>query len=348
MIDLVLAHRDEALDWLAELPAHCRVQLCQSAGAVEDPHWPTPTWVHVWRTDTGAAGSHLQYLQTLAARIARGESPDLDPAGWTVFAPADALRQAPALRAQLASPALWAEVQPLGRRAGSAGAAPRQAHFCPVTLAPLGHVDADAVQLAESYRRRHALASGENLLAHFLDLAGLHGLAGQAASADLGIAAPEGVFAVRNDRVLALLHAAPDALARLDALLRSEALYRPMLERCWLHLFALPFVQLQPLPHPAQVPAELPIEVPPAMARVVASIDALLARSAPPAVRRDRPIRPLPSVGHTGLRLSAIDELRPAASARLTPAQHGAGPAWWPDPSQIGQVGARLQAHSLG
>lgn len=337
MIDLVLARTDAALDWLVDLPAHCRVQLCQAGDTPAELSAPASITLHRVHRDARTADSHLQYLRQLGERLARGDVPPLDPSGWTVFAPADAPQHLPALVQRLGSPSHWGDVQPLQ----SIGRTLRGEHFCPVTLAPLGRVDSDASHLADRYRLRHGLDAGTNLLAHFLDLAGLHALAERAADADLGLAAPGGVFAVRNARLLSLLSQAPDALARLEALLRSEPLHRPLLERCWLHLFQQPFVQLQP---PGD-PLAAPLEVPATMARAMASIDALLARSAPAVGRSTRATRPIPPVGGTGLRLSALDDLRAPAPIRSAEA---ADIGWWPEPGRLGQVGARLQAHSLG
>jgi len=59
-------------------------------------------------------------------------------------------------------------------------------------------------------------------------------------------------------------------------LLQADQNYPEVLERAWLHLFGLPFVQLDALARPATQPQHASA---PGIARVVASIDAVLAQS---------------------------------------------------------------------
>jgi hypothetical protein len=360
MITLVIARTDEALDWLHGLPAHCEVKVCNAGPGLRSADLLPGTEILGVRADAGCAGSHIEYLQQLQHRLATAEQHHLDPNGWTVFTPGDGLAHAPALMELLAQPQNWGDVQALGLRATTraparddrrewvGGQPVRVERFCLHTLAPVGHIDREAELLADQYRHRHALPAGHNLLAHFLDLAGRHDLATSATLADLGLCAAGGVFAVRNDRLLALLQDANGTLDRLELLLRSDLTHRLMLERCWLHLFGLPFVAFDPLPRPA--PVQAPAS--PALARVVASIDALLARSTIPALlhrpepsgdapRRGAPTRRMSNAG-PGLRLSAI--------AALDLPSHGdaaAAPAWIPELDRIGQIGARLREHAL-
>lgn len=358
MITLVIARQDETLDWLNELPTHCEVKVCNAGAALDDPHLP-PNVEEISTQASTPEGSHIEWLIRLKDRLADAQQPGLDLNGWTVFAAGDALQRAPALLELLSQPQNWGEVQPLGlcgageasarddRREWVGGQPVRIDRYCLHTLAAIGRFDAQAQPLAELYRHRHALPAGENLLAHFLGLIGRHDLALSAGASDLGVSATGGVFAIRNDRLLALLQGNGAPLAKLEVLLHGDPVHRCMLERCWLHLFGLPFVSLAPLPRPT--PTEAPQSR--SLARVVASIDALLARSGPAcaqrsvsaadAVRRVAPARRTTSTG-TGLRLSAIAALDEPRAGRAP-----ATPAWMPDLSRIGQIGARLREHAL-
>jgi hypothetical protein len=123
----------------------------------------------------------------------------------------------------------------------------------------------------------------------------------------------------------------------MEALLRSDAIYRPLLDRCWLHLLGLPFVQLAGLP--AATVADTPAAV--SLARAVASIDALLARN-PTRTQVSEAAR-VGLGGEIGLRLGALYGLD-----RPDPQQAPLHQAWIPDLTRIGQIGARLREHSLG
>jgi hypothetical protein len=360
MITLVIARTDEALDWLHGLPAHCEAKVCNAGPGLRSADLPPGTEILGVRADAGCAGSHIEYLQQLQHRLATAEQPRPDPNGWTVFTPGDGLAHAPALMELLAQPQNWGDVQALGLRAATraparddrrewvGGQPVRVERFCLHTLAPVGHIDREAELLADQYRHRHALPAGHNLLAHFLELAGRHDLARSATLADLGLCAAGGVFAVRNDRLLALLQDGGGTLDRLELLLRSDLTHRLMLERCWLHLFGLPFVAFDPLPRPAPVQARSNQ----ALDRVVASIDALLARSSspamlhrpetPPEVRRHSPAAPGTGSAASGLRLSAIAPLDGASAGDSSLA-----PAWIPELDRLGQIGARLREHAL-
>lgn len=341
MLTLVITRYDENLDWLNDLPEQGHVVVCNSGSALDAHQLPEGSRVMpLPGTQAGPLG-HILYLQQLAAGL--GAEPR-DANGWTVLAPANAPECAPGLLALLEQPHNWGEVQPLAlhgeqpapmredRRDWVAGQPVRTERFSLHTLAPVGHSDAQATRLAALYRRRHGLMDGSNLVAHFLGLCGLHELAGDAEAADLGIAAPAGMVAVRNSRLLALLANSSVALHKLESLLRSDGIYQHMLERCWLHLFQLPFIAFAPLPRPQPVHSGAS----PSMARVVASIDALLARQAPLLSAASA------HAAGAGLRLTALDALDDLPAAGLPQ------PAWIPDLGRIGQIGERLRENALG
>jgi hypothetical protein len=373
MITIAIARANEALDWLHDVPEHCSAWVYNRGDAMDLAELPEGTMVSPVRAGGGIAGSHVLHLQRLQAQTIRG---DLDPNGWTVFAHGEAVFHAPALLELLDQPQNWGEVQPLAHRGWQsgpqrddlrdwvAGRPVRAERFSLHTLAPVGHADAEAAQLAEFYRQSHDLAPGCNLVAHFLELSGLHDLAAAADTADLGVCAPAGIFAVRNARLAAWLRQCAPALHQLTTLLQIDPMYGQMLERCWLHLFELPFVCLDalPRPHPVLVPASASV------ARVAASIDALLARtdSNPTGL----PLRSRLSTAQArararealgagiGLRLSAIDELDGHSSPPTTVTESAndeqthtpaeSARAWFPDLNRIGQVGTRLRENALG
>jgi len=85
------------------------------------------------------------------------------------------------------------------------------------------------------------------------------------------------VWAVRQHvlaRMAAELHPHFDTLEKA---LHADPHARALMERCWLHLAGLPFITLAALPRPT--PAVTPLAQ--SMARVVASIDAVLTQAEP-------------------------------------------------------------------
>ncbi|MDP4302038.1 tetratricopeptide repeat protein [Leptothrix discophora] len=290
LITLVIARSPtQRLDWLAALPAHVRVV------------------VHEQETPVGSGEPEaLDGLPEGSRRIALGRScgaqmgsflahvldPDVDHGEQhTVFCGADALRHAPALLTLLEDPRRWADVQPLSIGEAPADLIERDARdwigpmpvraerYSLATLAPLGWHDPDAADLAAHHRSTHALAAGESVMAHFLELSGLDALAAAARQADIGVMAHGPVFAVRGPRLTALRAQPGDALLRLQLLCRADPKLARLAERAVLHLCGLPMVRLEPLPRPIE--ERTPIGM--GLSRVMASIDAVLARAEEPA-----------------------------------------------------------------
>lgn len=294
LITLVVAQLPaQDIGWLKDLPPHCRVVVHDHRGvAADDAPDALPEGsqrITMTTSSGGVMGSFLAHVL----------DPAVDPGEQhTVFCDADAPRHAPALLQLLEDPQRWADVQPLSIGAVPAelvereardwiGALPvRPERYSLSTLAPLGWHDPNAEALASHYRRSHGLGAGASVMAHFLALAGLDALATSAAQSDLGLLAHGPVFAVRGPRLSALRAQPGDALQRLQLLCRADPQLRQLAERAVLHLCGLPMVRLDALPRPieALTPTSL------GMARIVASIDALLARAENPAADLSEPM----------------------------------------------------------
>ncbi|RZS47583.1 tetratricopeptide repeat protein [Sphaerotilus mobilis] len=292
LITLVVAQLPaQDLGWLKDLPPHCRVVVHdhRDGASATDAAEALPEGSQRL-VMTGSRGG------LMGSFLAHVLDPALDPGEQhTVFCDGDALRHAPALLQLLEDPQRWADVQPLsiGAAVPTAlverdardwiGALPvRPERYSLSTLAPLGWHDPAAEALASHYRSSHELPVGAPVMAHFLALAGLDALADAAAQSDIGVLAHGGVFAVRGPRLAALRAQPGDALQRLGLLCRADPQLRQLAERAVLHLCGLPMVRLDALVRPVEAltPSSL------GMARVVASIDALLARAENPGAER--------------------------------------------------------------
>jgi tetratricopeptide (TPR) repeat protein len=287
-ITLVVAQLPaQDIAWLKDLPPHCRVVVHDHRGVetgdVLDALPEGSQRIVLPGSSGGLMGSFLAHVL----------DPAVDPGEQhTVFCDGDAPRHAPALLQLLEDPQRWADVQPLSVGPVPAalverdardwiGALPvRPERYSLSTLAPLGWHDPVAEALASHYRNSHGLGAGMSVMAHFLALAGLDTLARAAAQSDLGLLAHGPVFAVRGPRLSALRAQPGDALQRLQLLCRADPQLRQLAERAVLHLCGLPMVRLDALARPfeALTPSHL------GMARVVASIDAVLERAENPRV----------------------------------------------------------------
>jgi hypothetical protein len=69
-------------------------------------------------------------------------------------------------------------------------------------------------------------------------------LAEQAMKADLGVFSYGGIFAVRNNNIASFLDTAKSCLNKMEELTRTGNNYGYIFERCWLHLFGEPFIDL--------------------------------------------------------------------------------------------------------
>ena len=357
LITLVVAHLpDQDLGWLQDLPPHCRVVVHDQRGeAATDAVDGLPEGsqrIVMPGSGGGVMGSFLAHV--LDADVDPGEQ-------HTVFCDADAVRHAPALLALLEDPQRWADVQPLSvgpvpaerveREARDwIGALPvRPERYSLATLAPLGWHDPEADALARHYRQSHGLGPGASVMAHFLALSGLDTLAAGAAQADVGIRAHGPVFAVRGTRLSALRAAPGDALQRLQLLCRADPRLRQLAEHAVLHLCGLPLVRLDALARPVE--ALTPTGL--GMARIVASIDALLARAEKPGADGAHNGGPalasaiasphVPTQATPNPDLDPVDagELGPDTDLASTPAAAHAGT----DPAAERRAAVRAQVH---
>jgi hypothetical protein len=240
----------------------------------------------------------LQHLRE--GRVA--EDARSDPDGHTLFVTGQPFTQAPALLELMAQAHRWGDVQVLsGRREGASPTdrrdwlgtlAVRPVHYSLSTWAPLDRDDPIARRHAQQARQALGVTDGGNLNAAFYAVCGLTELAADAAVGDLGVMADGGLFAVRNRVLGAVRERLAQRLDTLWTLCMADPHYGWVLERAWLHLFGLPHVQLSPLPRPAEATQAAHG----GLARVVASIDALLARaeSRPTSRPRAEPMNPAP------------------------------------------------------
>lgn len=284
MLTLIVSRLNEDLGWLHRLRLPCRVHV-HNHGAALDPA-TLPDGVQVSAVPGGAAHSVLQHLRAGGVAIdAQG-----DPEGHTVFTTGQPFEAAPALLELLGDAHRWGDVQALSGRPDSAarpanrrdwiGLAPVQpVHYSLATWAPLDHDDDATRRHARQAREALGVAEGANLSAAFFHVCGLPQLAADAAQADLGVMAVGGIFAVRNRVLDAARARITHRLDTLRTLCLADPHYGWVLERSWLHLFGLPHVRLAAQPRPAEAAPALHGS----LARVVASIDALLARAEQPA-----------------------------------------------------------------
>lgn len=294
MLHLYLHRTHESLAWLNHLPVTSRITVFdQGEHSIESP---LPPHVCIVPAAAGRGMSALM-LSLLSDRL-----PDASPQDFAVFAPADPFPYAPAFMELLQTTERWGDVQPLSIYAGPTldrppatvaerdvrdwvGALPvRPERYSLTTLQPLTHHDPALLEQVHAWQQAHRLAEGESVVAAFLRQCGLDLLAEEALSADLGLRAHGPVWGMRHGLLAELhahLHRHTETLTQcLDAPFAAT-----LFDHLWLHLAGLPFVSLPALERPAPAVSALDES----MARVVASIDAVLARSEP--VVRHKPVR---------------------------------------------------------
>lgn len=282
MPHLVVARHHEPLDWLRQLPAHCAVTVYNAGEVIDTAAFDHEVDVQPVAPGTPAIASFLQHLQR-GPRAWRGD--------MAVFTSGDPLAQAPAFFELLARHQDFGDLQVMSSRSAALPAAPhadrrdwcgalevRAERYSLASLAPLSCQHEALLGTGKAYRRKHGLAEGTPLLAHFFALAGLEPLADAARQADIGLWAHGGMVAVRTARLAQALSQCAAQLPTIALLLRADRNYPEVAERAWLHLLGQPFVRLDALPAPVTQPLQAAA---PSMARVVASIDAVLAQSGP-------------------------------------------------------------------
>lgn len=282
MLHLVVARQHHSMEWIDDLPEDAMVTVYNGGELLDAGAFEHPVTIRPLPAQMPPIAVFLHHLQHgLPGRA--GET--------LVFTTDDPLCHAPAFHELLSRHADFEPLQVLSCREARGGAdattpAVQAEHFSLATLAPLSRQrDAD-LRAGKAYRRKHGLSDDTSLLPHFLHLAGLHELADQARTADLGLRAHGGMVAVRAERLAQVMSQLGPHLPTLALLLRADRNYPEVLECAWLHLLGLPFVRLELLRTPAAIPVKT--QAPSSMARVVASIDAVLAQSAP----RPAPQRP--------------------------------------------------------
>jgi len=306
MLHIVIAREQESLAWIDSLPEHCTVTVYNRGPALDMSHYRHHAKVVSCPPESGAAGAVLAHLQQDAWAAS--------PHDFLVFTGGDPCRQVPRFLSLLQQSEQWADVQALsapgqpaqGERDGETSLTLSPERFSLRTLAPLDHFDAPASRLGEAWRYQQGLPANANLLADFLDHCGLMSWAHDARHADLGLQAHGSTWAIRHHawaRMRTGLLAHREGLATA---LCTNPLASDMLDRCWLHLAGLPFVRLAPLP--GKTTTITPIER--NLARVVASIDALLAKTERP---RQRPLPSLhellPKESHLRREQQVLDKL---------------------------------------
>lgn len=282
MPHLVVARHHEPLAWLHDLPAHCTVTVYNAGEAIDSAAFDAQVTVLPVAPGTPAIASFLHHLQQ-GPRAWRGD--------MTVFTPGDPLALSPAFFELLAHHDRFGDLQVMSSRSAGlhcGGQADRRdwhealevraERYSLATLAPLSCQQDTLVRTGSAYRRKHGLPEGTPLLAHFFSLVGLEKFADAAAQADIGLWAHGGMVAVRTARLAQTLSQCAAQLHTMGLLVRADRNYPEVAERAWLHLLGQPFVRLDALAAPVTQPLQTAA---PSMARVVASIDAVLAQSAP-------------------------------------------------------------------
>lgn len=286
MPHLVVARQQESLDWIRALPGHCSLTVFNAGDAVDTTAFDHEVDVHNVAEGTPPMACFLRWMEQKLP--SHGHE-------VIVFTPGDPLACSPAFMELLAQSDRFTDLQVLSaqgmddhwpplavrhadRRDWIDDAPVRAERFSLGSLAPLAYQHDAALRAGKVYRRKHRLADGVPLMAHFLELAGLPALAAQARQSDLGVYAHGGMVAVRRARLQQQLTLLRPQLSRLALLLQADHNYPELMERAWLHLLGLPFVALEAMAAPAE---RVHQESHAGMARVVASIDAVLAASRP-------------------------------------------------------------------
>lgn len=284
MPTLFIARSHSSLAWLRDMPAGWHVVIHDAAGDLDADALPIDATVLTTRVPGGLPAAYLHFLTHGSVS---------DALDVTVFCPDTPLPHSPDFFELLDAPHLWGDVQPLSsigaierhvppphvlmhdKRDQIADLAVRAERFSLNTLLPVAYFDSHLHRAVEHYRQRQDLAEGSNLLAHFLASCGLDAMAQQARKADIGLRAQGQVFGVRNKLITQLRRHHAHELARMAALVQAEQGLDLMFEHAWLHLLGESFIRFDS----NERPDERTEPVDRAMARVVASIDAVLSQA---------------------------------------------------------------------
>lgn len=253
MLTFVVARYKEDVSWLNDLPRDARIYLYNKGPDIE----PGVLSREVTLVNLPNAGREsATYMHHLMHRFDESEGE------FTVFTQGDPFEHAPHLLDLVRVWQRWDDVQPLSLMWQAEKKIPpphllereradwiddlaiRREFFSLTSWAPVGFFDEGAWGIGGTYRQKHMLSNGTNVMAHFLEFAGLHQMAAEAETAELGVFSYGAIFGVRNRRVAEFIAKAGPQLATLELLTRADLNYGYIFERCWLHFFGLPFVHL--------------------------------------------------------------------------------------------------------
>lgn len=253
MLTFVVARYNEDVSWLNDLPRDARIYLYNKGKDIE-PGVLSRDVVLTRLPNAGRESGTYMHHMMHNFRPEEGE--------FTVFTQADPFEHAPHILDLVRVWQRWDDVQPLSLmwladkkvppvrllERETAGwidnLAVRREYFSLTTWAPIGFFDEGAWGIGNTYRQKHMLPSGTNIMAHFLEFCGLQELAAQAEPAEVGSFSYGAIFAVRNSRVQRFLEMARPHLEKIELLTRADLNYGYIFERCWLHFFGEPFVRL--------------------------------------------------------------------------------------------------------
>lgn len=252
MLNIVIARYKEDVAWINTLPENVRVYLYNKGPDI--PEGTLRPGVRIERLpNTGReSGTYIHHLRH-NFKASEGE--------FTVFTQADPFEHAPAFLHLLRCPELWRDIQPMSLQWIEEKKIPptklladdqrdwigdlpiRTEHFSLHTWAPLSFFDEGAWGIGQTYRQKHMLPSGTNIIEHFFELCGLDWLAERARGTDVGLFSYGAIFAVRNRLIADFVERARPHLEKIDLLTRADLNYGYIFERCWMHLFGEPFVR---------------------------------------------------------------------------------------------------------
>lgn len=252
MLNIVVARYTEDVAWLNQLPADARVFLYNKGPAIEPGTLREDIRVIPLRNTGRESGTYIHHLR---------HDFDASAGEFTVFTQADPFEHAPGLLQLLGLVRYWRDVQPLSVQWIEERNIPprkvlgddlrdwigdlpiRAEHFSLLTWAPIGFFDEGAWGIGNTYRQKHMLPSGTNIIEHFFELCGLDWLAERARGQDVGVFSYGAIFAVRNRLIADFLERAAPHLEKIDLLTRADLNYGYIFERCWMHLFGEPFIR---------------------------------------------------------------------------------------------------------
>lgn len=253
MLTFVVARYKEDVSWLNDLPLDAKIYLYNKGPALEPGIFSRDVTVVQLPNAGRESGTYMHHLMHRF---------DASEGEFTVFTQADPFEHAPHILDLVRVWRQWSDVQPLSLMWLAEQKTPpallleretsdwigdlaiRREFFSLTTWAPVGFLDQGAWGIGNTYRQKHMLPNGTNIMAHFLDFCGLSEMAAEAETAELGVFSYGAIFAVRNSRVSAFLDQAGPHLEKIELLTRADMNYGYIFERCWLHFFGEPFVHL--------------------------------------------------------------------------------------------------------